>query len=57
MTKHKIPTRIEWRKFKTEYGVKDGASKGVELGDAIDKFWSSVRALEGTAPEPAKSVA
>lgn len=57
MTKHKIPTRVEWRKFKTEYGVKDGASKGVELGDAIDKFWSSVRALEGTAPDPAKSVA
>ena len=57
MTKHKIPTRAEWRKFKAEYGVKDGASKGVELGDAIDKFWSTVRALEGTTPEPAKSVA
>ncbi|MBK8835843.1 MAG: hypothetical protein IPO29_13655 [Anaerolineae bacterium] len=37
--------------------MKDGASKGVELGDAIDKFWSTVRALEGTTPEPAKSVA
>ena len=57
MTKHKIPTREEWRKFKAEYGVKDGASKGVELGDAIDKFWSTVRALQKTAPEPAKSVA
>ena len=42
MTKHKIPTREEWRKFKAEYGVKDGASKGVELGDAIDKFLSLI---------------
>ena len=57
MTKHKIPTREEWRQFKAEYGVKDGASKGINLGDAIDKFWSTVRALEKTAPEPAKSVA
>lgn len=57
MTKHKIPTREEWRKFKDEYGVKDGASKGIELGDALDKFWSTVRALQKTAPEPAKSVA
>jgi hypothetical protein len=57
MTKHKIPTREEWRKFKAEYGVKDGASKGIELGDAIDKFWSTVRALQKTAPEPSKSVA
>ena len=33
-----IPKRADWQKLKAAAGVPDGAAKGINLGDVLDKF-------------------
>lgn len=50
-----IPKRADWKKLKTACGVPDGAAKGVNLGDLIDKFHKAYDAAK-TAPERIKAL-
>jgi hypothetical protein len=36
-----IPTRKEWKALKSKHKVADGATKGVSVGEALDKYWNS----------------
>lgn len=36
-----IPKRSEWKALKSKHKVADGAVKGVNVGDALDKYWNS----------------
>lgn len=43
-----IPTRKQWLALKKKYGVPDGAVKGVDVGEALDKYWAKAK----THPSP-----
>ena len=36
-----IPKRSEWKTLKTKHQVVDGAVSGINVGDALDKYWNS----------------
>jgi hypothetical protein len=33
-----VPTRANWQALKTQHGVPDGAAKGINLGEVLDRF-------------------
>ena len=51
MAEVQLPTRDEWKTFKTKYGVDDGAAKGVDLGPELDKYWKIARAPATKVPQ------
>jgi hypothetical protein len=36
-----IPKRSEWKTLKAKHQVADGAVSGINVGDALDKYWNS----------------
>ncbi|HEX7385121.1 MAG TPA: hypothetical protein VF291_12475 [Burkholderiaceae bacterium] len=50
-----IPKRADWKKLKTACGVPDGAAKGINLGDQLDKFHKAYDAAK-TAPDRIKAL-
>jgi hypothetical protein len=42
-----IPTRKQWLALKKQYGVADGAVKGINVGAELDKYWKSIGSASG----------
>lgn len=40
--KTEIPKRKAWQDLKKKYGVPDGATVGVKVGDELDLYWKSI---------------
>jgi hypothetical protein len=42
-----IPTHKQWLAVKKEFGVADGAVRGVNVGAELDKYWKSIGGASG----------
>ena len=42
-----IPTRKQWQEVKKKFGVADGAVKGLNVGEELDKYWKAIGTSSG----------